>query len=121
MTKQSDDLYYIDGVDEDYDHIIFAARSTGDNGIKPDNLAKSGESTENLEIPWAGGYAFPCFYADTGDDSTYNYNGNNQRGGYWAEVNTLRNAEANKAGKTVVDVPQEKFKADSSTEVTPKS
>ena len=115
MTKQSDDLYYIDGVDEDYDHIIFAARSTGDNGIKPDNLAKSGESTENLEIPWAGGYAFPCFYADTGDDSTYNYNGNNQRGGYWAEVNTLRNAEANKAGKTVVDVPQEKFKADSST------
>ncbi|MEI3264345.1 MAG: SpaA isopeptide-forming pilin-related protein [Gemmiger sp.] len=115
MTRQSDDLYYIDGVADDYDHIIFAARSTGDNGIKPDNLARSGESTANLEIPWANGYAFPCFYADTGDDSTYKSDANNQRDGYWAEVNTLRNAEANKAGKTVVDVPQERFKADSST------
>lgn len=116
MTKQSDDRYYIDGVDEGYDHIIFAARSTGDNGIKPDNLAKSGESTENLEIPWAGGYAFPCFYADTGDDSTYKSDTNNQRGGYWAEVNTLRDAETNKkTGKAVVDVQQADFKADSST------
>ena len=115
MTKQSDDRYYIDGVDEGYDHIIFAARKTGNDGIKPDNLARSGESTANLEIPWANGYAFPCFYADTGDDSTYKSDTNNQRGGYWAEVNTLRDAEANKAGKTVVDVPQEKFKADSST------
>ena len=116
MTKQSDDLYYIDGVDEGYNHIIFAARSTGDNGIKPDNLAKSGESTENLEIPWTNGYAFPCFYADTGDDSTYKSDAKNQRGGYWAEVNTLRDAETNKkTGKAVVDVPQAKFKADSST------
>ena len=115
MTKQSDDLYYIDGVADGYDHIIFAARKTGNDGIKPDNLAQSGESTANLEIPWADGYAFPCFYADTGDDSTYNYNEKNQRDGYWAEVNTLRNAEANKVGKTVVDVPQAEFKADSST------
>lgn len=116
MTKQSDDLYYIDGVDEGYNHIIFAARSTGDNGINPNKLAQSGESTANLEIPWADEYAFPCFYADTGDDSTYNYNEKNQRGGYWAEVNTLRDAETNKkTGKAVVDVPQEAFKADSST------
>ena len=115
MTRQSDDLYYIDGVADGYDHIIFAARSTGDNGIKPDKLAQSGESTANLEIPWANEYAFPCFYADTGDDSTYKSDTNNQRGGYWAEVNTLRNAEANKVGKTVVDVPEEKFRADSST------
>ena len=116
MTKQSDDLYYIDGVDKGYDHIIFAARKTGDNGIKPDNLAKSGESTANLEIPWANGYAFPCFYADTGDDSTYKSDANNQRGGYWAEINTLRDAETNKkTGKAVVDVQQADFKADSST------
>ena len=116
MTRQSDDLYYIDGVADGYDHIIFAARSTGDNGIKPDNLAKSGESTANLEIPWANEYAFPCFYADTGDDSTYKSDTNNQRGGYWAEVNTLRDAETNKkTGKAVVDVQQADFKADSST------
>ena len=116
MTKQSDDRYYIDGVDEGYDHIIFAARKTGNDGIKPDNLARSGESTANLEIPWANGYAFPCFYADTGDDSTYKSDTNNQRGGYWAEVNTLRDAETNKkTGKAVVDVQQADFKADSST------
>ena len=115
MTRQSDDRYYIDGVDEGYDHIIFAARKTGNDGIKPDNLARSGESTANLEIPWANGYAFPCFYADTGDDSTYKSDANNQRDGYWAEVKTLRNAEANKAGKTVVDVPKAEFEADSST------
>lgn len=119
MTRQSDDLYYIDGVDEDYNHIIFAARSTGDNGIKPDKLAQSGESTANLEIPWAGGYAFPCFYADTGDDSTYNYNGNNQRGGYWAEVKTLRDAETGKSTdgnqKDVVKVSQGTFVADPAT------
>ena len=100
MTKQSDDLYYIDGVADGYDHIIFAARKTGNDGIKPDKLAQSGESTANLEIPWADGYAFPCFYADTGDDSTYNYNEKNQRGGYWAEVNTLRDAET---GKSTID------------------
>lgn len=119
MTRQSDDLYYIDGVDEVYNHIIFAARSTGDNGIKPDKLAQSGESTANLEIPWAGGYAFPCFYADTGDDSTYNYNGNNQRGGYWAEVKTLRDAETGKSTdgnqKDVVKVSQGTFVADRAT------
>lgn len=119
MTRQSDDLYYIDGVDEGYNHIIFAARSTGDNGIKPDKLAQSGESTANLEIPWAGGYAFPCFYADTGDDSTYNYNGNNQRGGYWAEVKTLRDAETGKSTdgnqKDVVKVSHGTFVADPAT------
>ena len=120
MTKQSDDLYYIDGVDEDYDHIIFAARKTGDNGIKPDNLARSGESTANLEIPSADQYAFPCFYADTGDDSTYNYNEKNQRGGYWAEVNTLRDAETGKSTsdnkKDVVAINKEgTFVADPAT------
>ena len=117
MTRQSDDLYYIDGVADGYDHIIFAARSTGDNGIKPDKLAQSGESTANLEIPWADGYAFPCFYADTGDDSTYNYNGNNQRGGYWAEVNTLRDAEKGKQKNNdpVVNIQPAAFNPDPAT------
>ena len=119
MTKQSDDRYYIDGVDEGYDHIIFAARKTGNDGIKPDNLARSGESTANLEIPWANGYAFPCFYADTGDDSTYKSDTNNQRGGYWAEVNTLRDAETGKSTdgnqKDVVKVSHGTFVADPAT------
>ena len=119
MTRQSDDLYYIDGVADGYDHIIFAARSTGDNGIKPDNLAKSGESTANLEIPWANEYAFPCFYADTGDDSTYGGSGGT-RDGYWAEVNTLRDAETGKSTsddnkKDVVAIKAGNFVADPAT------
>lgn len=117
MTKQSDDLYYIDGVADGYDHIIFAARKTGNDGIEPDKLAQSGESTANLEIPSADQYAFPCFYADTGDDSTYN--GNNQRDGYWAEVNTLRDAETGKSTsnnkKDVVAIKAGNFVADPAT------
>ena len=119
MTRQSNDLYYIDGVDERYDHIIFAARKTGNDGIKPDNLAKSGESTENLEIPWTDGCAFPCFYADTGDDSTYGGSGGT-RDGYWAEVNTLRDAETGKSTsddnkKDVVAIKAGNFVADPAT------
>lgn len=110
MTRQTNDLYSVD-IDDGYDHIIFGAYKP--NSVT--NVANRGDSTANLEIPDASTYTSPCFYADTGDDSTYGGSGGT-RGGYWAEVKTLRNAEANKADKkTVVDVPQEKFKADSST------
>ena len=109
MTRQTNDLYSVD-IEDCYDHIIFGAYKP--NSVT--NVANRGNSTANLEIPDASTYTSPCFYADTGDDSTYGGSGGT-RGGYWAEVNTLRNAEANKADKTVVDVPQEAFKADSST------
>ena len=109
MTRQTNDLYSVD-IEDDYDHIIFGAYKPAD----ANNVAGRGNSTANLEIPDASTYTSPCFYADTGDDSTYGGSGGT-RGGYWAEVKTLRNAEANKAGKTVVDVPKAEFKADSST------
>lgn len=109
MNRQTNDLYSVD-IEDDYDHIIFGAYKPAD----ANNVADRGNSTANLEIPDASKYTSPCFYADTGDDSTYGGAGGT-RGGYWAEVKTLRNAEANKADKTVVDVPQAKFKADSST------
>lgn len=109
MTRQTNDLYSVD-IKDGYDHIIFGAYKPAD----ANNVAGRGNSTANLEIPDASTYTSPCFYADTGDDSTYGGSGGT-RGGYWAEVKTLRNAEANKAGKTVVDVPKAEFKADSST------
>ena len=109
MTRQTNDLYSVD-IEDGYDHIIFGAYKPAD----ANNVAGRGNSTANLEIPDASTYTSPCFYADTGDDSTYGGSGGT-RGGYWAEVKTLRNAEANKAGKTVVDVPKAEFKADSST------
>lgn len=109
MARQTNDLYSVD-IEDDYDHIIFGAYKP----TSATNVAGRGNSTANLEIPDASTYTSPCFYADTGDDSTYGGSGGT-RGGYWAEVKTLRNAEANKAGKTVVDVPKTEFKADSST------
>lgn len=107
MARQTNDLYSVD-IKDGYDHIIFGAYKP----TSATNVAGKGNSTANLEIP--DEYTSPCFYADTGDDSTYGGSGGT-RGGYWAEVKTLRNAEANKAGKTVVDVPKAEFKADSST------
>ena len=109
MTRQTNDLYSVD-IEDVYDHIIFGAYKPTSATI----VADRGNSTANLEIPDADKYISPCFYADTGDDSTYGGSGGT-RGGYWAEVKTLRNAEANKAGKTVVDVPKAEFNADSST------
>ena len=109
MARQTNDLYSVD-IEPGYDHIIFGAYKP----TSATNVADRGNSTANLEIPDADKYISPCFYADTGDDSTYGGSGGT-RGGYWAEVKTLRNAEANKAGKTVVDVPKEEFNADSST------
>ena len=107
MTRQTNDLYSVD-IEDGYDHIIFGAYKP----TSATNVAGKGNSTANLEIP--DEYTSPCFYADTGDDSTYGGSGGT-RGGYWAEVKTLRNAEANKVDKTVVDVPEAEFKADSST------
>ena len=111
MARQTNDLYSVD-IEPGYDHIIFGAyEPTSQNDV-----AVRGNSTANLKIP--DEYTSPCFYADTGDDSTYggaDWHTNLTRDGYWAEVNTLRNAEANKVGKTVVDVPEAEFKADSST------
>lgn len=113
MARQTNDLYSVD-IEDGYDHIIFGAYKP----TSATNVAGRGNSTANLEIPAADKYISPCFYADTGDDSTYggaDWHTDLTRDGYWAEVNTRRNAEANKVGKTVVDVPEAEFKADSST------
>ena len=106
--SDDDDLYSVD-VEDGYDHIVFASYDT----IKT-NLAWKGSSTGFLQIPTKEKYKQPCFYADTGDASMYKEGSDNQRDGYWAELGTFRNAEQYK-NKTVVNVPQSTFTADSST------
>lgn len=107
MKKVNDNLYVIDGVDSKYDRIIFSNNDfqNNDNGC--------GSRTGELAIP---SEETPCFYADTSDDVTYN---NKVRDGYWAEVNTVRDAEAGKSTsdskKDVVTIPKVPFVADPAT------
>ena len=92
------DVYSVD-LPEGYNKIIFANFSTVSNS----NYGGHGESTTTLEIP--AGLSNPCFYADTGDSSIYD---GGTRGGYWAEVYTIRDAESAKE-TDVVDIDQEEF------------
>ena len=78
-----------------YMKIRFAA-----NSISNANDASNGEATELLDIPSV--LTNPCYYGDSSDDVIYD--GGN-RGGYWEEAYTVRDAETGK-GKTVVDVPE---------------
>lgn len=77
-----------------YMTIRFAA-----NPVSNANDASNGEATVLLDIP--PDLKNPCYYGDSSDDVIYS-SGN--RGGYWGEAYTVRNAEAGK-NTTVVDVP----------------
>ena len=112
MEKVNDNLYVINDVDPKYDHIIFsnnAVNGNGDNGC--------GSRTGDLTIPSEETCVDPCFYADTSDDAAYKNDA--KRGGYWAKVNTLRDAEAGKSTsdnkKDVVAITEAPFVADPAT------
>ena len=74
------------------------------------NFGAHGESTNTLTIPT--NLVNPCFYADAGDTVVYD---GGQRDGYWDEVYTIRNAEAKKSSKDVVDIAQDTFTRASDT------
>ena len=76
-----------------YMKIRFAA-----NPVSNANDASNGEATALLDIP--SGLKNPCYYGDSSDNVIYD--GGN-RGGYWGEAYTVRDAEAGK-NTTVVDV-----------------
>lgn len=78
-----------------YGKIRFAA-----NPVSNANDASNGEATALLDIPSV--LTNPCYYGDSSDNVIYD-NGN--RGGYWEEAYTVRDAETGK-GTTVVDVPE---------------
>ena len=82
-------------------------------GFTPKNatdFGEHGESTNTLTIPTD--LDNPCFYADAGDTVVYN---GGQRDGYWDEVYTIRNAEAKKSDKDVVDIAKDTFTRASDT------
>lgn len=82
-------------------------------GFTPQNATNyggHGESTNTQEIPTD--LVNPCFYADAGDTVVYN---GGQRDGYWDEVYTIRNAEAKKSEKDVVDIAKDTFTRASDT------
>lgn len=78
-----------------YMKIRFAA-----NQVSNANDASNGEATALLNIPSV--LTNPCYYGDSSDYVIYD--GGN-RGGYWEEAYTVRDAETGK-GTTVVDVPE---------------
>lgn len=86
---------------EGYMKIRFAA-----NQVINANDARNGEATALLVIP--SGLTNPCYYGDSSDNVIYD--GGN-RGGYWGEAYTVRDAETGK-DSNVVDVPNATEKRD---------
>lgn len=84
-----------------YTKIRFAA-----NPVSNANDASNGEATALLDIP--SGLTNPCYYGDSSDNVIYD---GGDRGGYWGEAYTVRDAESGKKEK-VVDVPNGKEKRD---------
>ena len=95
-NNEYSDVYSID-LPEGYTKIAFSSFEMG----YATNYGGHGESTVMLTIP--DDLANPCFYGDTSDATIYD---SGQRGGYWAEVYTVRNPEVRGSeNNTVVDIP----------------
>lgn len=105
MTKEKKEINGYDYNDvykvtlpKGYRKIRFAA-----NPVFNANDASNGEATALLDIPSPSVLTNPCYYGDSSDNVIYD-RGN--RGGYWEEAYTVRDAETGKV-TTVVDVPNE--------------
>lgn len=100
MEKASEGTYkdvYKVTLPKGYTKIRFAAYVVND-----ENVAENGDATDLVDIPET--MTKPCYYGDSSDDIIYQDTQGN-RGGYWGEAYTVRNAEAGK-NTTVVDVPK---------------
>ena len=85
-----------DGIE--YTKIRFAGYNVAD-----EQPATNGDGTDLTDIPWD--FDTPCYYGDDSDDVIYK--GGN-RGGYWDEKGSVRDAERGKKS-TVVNVPSGTF------------
>lgn len=72
--------------------------------------SENGDETEPEDIPW--NMKNPCYFGDDSDDVIYE--GGN-RGGYWGEKGSLRDAESGKEGNTVVDIGTSTFTRNNNT------
>lgn len=111
ITKQemnrlgSTNIWYYE-VPDGYTKIRFASWA-----VENENAADNGDGTVMMDIP--ADLSEPCFFADASDDVIYN--GGN-RGGYWAEKGTPRDAkEGKKLTDDVVDISKEPFTEDPDT------
>lgn len=92
-------IWYCD-VPDGYTKIRFASWA-----VENEKAADNGDGTAMMDIP--ADLSEPCFFADASDDVIYK--GGN-RGGYWAEKGTLRDAEKwKKTGTKVVDIKPAEF------------
>ena len=87
-----------------YTKIRFAAYLVSDT-----NVATNGDATDLVDIPEK--MTKPCYYGDSSDDIIYQ-DASGNRGGYWGEAYTVRDAERGKKNTTVVDVPNATEKRD---------
>lgn len=85
-TNTWSDLWRVE-LPEGYTRIRFTAWKDPAN----EQPAQNGDGTAMYDIP--PNMVRPCFYADTSDSVIYE---GGDRGGYWAEVYTIRNAESGK-------------------------
>ena len=89
---------------KEYTKIRFAAYP-----VKNTNVAENGDATDLVDIP--ENMTKPCYYGDSSDDIIYQ-DASGNRGGYWGEAYTVRDAERGKKNATVVDVPNATEKRD---------
>lgn len=101
---ENTNIWYCE-VPDGYTKIRFASWA-----VENDNAAQYGDGTAMMDIP--ADLSEPCFFADASDDVIYN--GGN-RGGYWAEKGTLRNAKEGKKLTDVVDISEATFKEEANT------
>lgn len=106
MNRLKDTNIWYYEVPEGYTKIRFASWA-----VENEKAADNGDGTAMMDIP--ADLSEPCFFADASDDVIYN--GVN-RGGYWAEKGTLRDAkEGKKLTDDVVDIRKATFKEEANT------
>lgn len=106
MNRLKDTNIWYYEVPEGYTKIRFASWA-----VENEKAADNGDGTAMMDIP--ADLSEPCFFADASDDVIYK--GGN-RGGYWAEKGTLRDAkEGKKLTDDVVDIRKATFKEEANT------
>lgn len=105
MNRLEDTNIWYYEVPEGYTKIRFASWA-----VENEKAADNGDGTAMMDIP--ADLSEPCFFADASDDVIYN--GGN-RGGYWAEKGTPRDAKEGKKLTDVVDISKATFKEEADT------
>ncbi|MBU5482285.1 SpaA isopeptide-forming pilin-related protein [Blautia sp. MSJ-19] len=110
-TAVNGEMTAVDGTDlwrvslsGEYTKIRFAGYA-----VKDANAAANGDGTDLVDIPQ--NMSNPCYFGDDSDDAIYK--GGN-RGGYWGEKGSTRDAESGK-DTTVTDIVQSTFNRNPST------